>query len=265
MSKPIIASPFSDAARELDWSKLITVEVGGTEPEVSSQTVNIDYGVTRTFSVYEDLFRAQSPFFEAALGRDFIEAKDRVVKLPEHTPEAFDVYLRWTYSYRIFIPGMIGCTDSGNDMKTVNCTETERNVFSIICRAYILGDVLQDSQFKDALMDALIEQTKECASWPTEEVKYVYGNTMSDAPIRCLLVSMAGTGCVGRSWLGQRGGDFYDEADRKYSTIDFLCDVMRIADERLRGVVNNLRWREETCRFHEHGPRECYKAKLGID
>lgn len=172
--------------------------------------------------VYEDLFRAQSPFFEAALGRDFIEAETRVVKLREHTPEAFDVYLRWVCSHRVFIPGKtIGLARADDDSEDENAktVEKETKYFSIVCRAYILGDVLQDSDFKDALIDAFIEEVSSCFSWPTKEAKYVYDNTIKDANLCRVLAEMA-AGRMGLRVLAECGDAFFEDAAQKYGTVD---------------------------------------------
>ncbi|QDS75898.1 hypothetical protein FKW77_002513 [Venturia effusa] len=257
-----MTSPFSNKALEADWSKIVTVEVGGMQPEFGSQTVAIDYTATRTFFVYEDLFRAQSPFFEAALGRDFIEAKDRVVKLPEHTPDAFDVYLRWANSYQIFVPGMEGRSCHSDDEKN---TQHEIMIFSLFCRAYVLGDVLQDSDFKDALIDAFIEEVALREGWPTKEARYVYENTMRDAPMRHVLAAMAATGCLGEFDQEIRGDDFCNESAREFGNIDFFCDVLKIADQMLSKTTGTIAWHEETCRFHEHKSGPCYSIRAGIE
>lgn len=44
------------------------------------------------FVVHEDLIRARSPFFEAALGRDWKEASEKLVPLPDDSPDAFAIY-----------------------------------------------------------------------------------------------------------------------------------------------------------------------------
>ncbi|KAE9963886.1 hypothetical protein BLS_008835 [Venturia inaequalis] len=250
-----------DDTSEPDWAKFVTVKVGGTEPEFSSQTVDIDHAVTRDFLVHEDLFRANSPFFEAALGRDFIEAHDRIVKLPEHTPEAFQVYLRWVYARRIVIP----ITGDGEEMVK----------FSIMCRAYVLGDILQDVDFKDALIDAIIHRVLLDYYWPSKEAKYVYENTIKDAPLRRLLAAMTAADGLG-VWDGNLEhliNSVYGEEAQKYNTVEFLCDVMRLMHERMEASTSRrsaededdeLEWFEKTCRYHEHIEGKCYTTRIGV-
>jgi hypothetical protein len=245
-----------------DWSKLIAVEVGGSKPEVASQSVELDYDTMRTFQVYEDSFRAQSPFFEAALGRDFIEAHDRIVKLPEHTPAAFEIYLRWVYSRRIVIPfkaKKIEPEDDRDRKKMVRMNDTA--TFNLMCRAYILGDVLQDVDYKDALIDAIIHQMRTASYWPVREAKFVYGNTMKNSPLRRVLVAMTATELFGIS-----NDVVYGEKWRKYNTLDFLSDIMELLDRRLSPgshEENSVKWDENTCRYHEHEEGRCYRARIG--
>jgi hypothetical protein len=98
------------------WAKFIAVEVGGSKPEVASQSIDLDYDIIRTFQVHEDLFRTQSPFFEAALGHDSIEAHNGIVKLLEHDRAAFEVYFRWVYSRRIVV---LDKSSQGDDVDDV--------------------------------------------------------------------------------------------------------------------------------------------------
>lgn len=55
------------------------------------------------FVVHDDLIRAKAPFSEAAMSRDWKEAKEKLFKLPEETPEIFRIYIHWIYS------GLIVC------------------------------------------------------------------------------------------------------------------------------------------------------------
>lgn len=78
--------------------------VGGTIPEAPSQTgTNCDNGAEKTYVVHEAIVRAESPFFEAALSKEWQESKERIVRLPKQYPEAFDVYIGWVYSGKIII------------------------------------------------------------------------------------------------------------------------------------------------------------------
>lgn len=53
------------------------------------------------FLIHESVIRSESPFFEAVLSRDWKEAKEKLVSLPQAAPDAFRIYVDWMYSRRI--------------------------------------------------------------------------------------------------------------------------------------------------------------------
>lgn len=143
--------------------------------------------------------------------------------------------------------------------------KAQKKVFSVLCRAYILGDILQDVDFKDALVDVFIHQVMRCTGWPSEEARYVYGNTMKDAPLRRVLAAFTAADVLRSGYFdkpGIMGEGLYWEAAQKYSTVEFLCDVLRLVDKRLNPgggeqEEDQLQWHEDTCRYHEHEEGQC--------
>ncbi|KAF2427729.1 hypothetical protein EJ08DRAFT_699467 [Tothia fuscella] len=89
------------------------------------------------FVVHEELVKSTSSFFQKALTNGWKEAQERCVKLPLQEPQHFHVYVHWLYSRMVATP--------------------EDNTLADLYRAkmFILGDILQDDQFKDAVLDAL--------------------------------------------------------------------------------------------------------------
>jgi hypothetical protein len=239
--------------------------VGGKVADYSSQRVNEkednadndnkdDRDVkdaTKAFLVHETLFRSQSPFFEAALGKEWKEAEERVVKLPEHAPKAFEVYLRWVYSHRIRLS------------LPTNTNQETIETFGVLCRAYVLGDVLRDYDFKDAIVDA-ITHFYQLAGWrlPTEHSAYIYENTPPEAKIRRVLVFLA----VGVN--GELEASIHKKECRKFTNVDFLSDVVEQMSKRLDADqysdINPLEAGWRACQYHEHGTaNDCYKIKYG--
>lgn len=233
-----------------DWSKFITVQVGGSKPEFPSQTFESDYTNTKTFLVYETQFRAQSPFFESALGREWKESEERLVRLPYHDPEAFELYLRWVYSHRVIL-------------QSTKWDETEKAAAcSLIARAYVLSDVLQDTDAKDALLDALVDY-QEQADWTAyEEARYIYENTQSQSPIRRLLVAMV----VTKDKLRPVKPPLYAQQSRKFNSVEFLCDILQSLDGDHGGPNKSINTgdSEDDCAYHEHGNNTCYRTKYRV-
>lgn len=248
-----------------DWTSFISVVVGGSKPEVPSQTAT--YGATKTFLVHETTIRASSPFFEAALSNpQWKEARNRTVPLEQHTPEVFEVYLRWVYSRR------------GITLKKTDDKEIAKNAYtSLLCRAYVLGDVLLDFDFKDAVIDALTIYTlSNCYCWI--EVKYIYGNTSKESKLRYWLVAVAVGGCGPKHLALEELSDFLPP--------EFLRDALvrtdRVAfpgharnqDEEKYGLHRLGGFRasysdllKDPCLLHEHGVEKmmCYRFKDALD
>lgn len=220
-----------------------------------------DNSVIKTFTVHETILRAQSPFFENAMARDWKEATEHEVKLPEHTPNFFEVYSRWAYSNRITVNKL----DVIQEARIAYC--------SILCRAYILGDTLQDTDFKDAIIDVLVSYT-DTAHWAClHEAKYIYGNTMYNAPLwRWFVAYIVHYGF---------GIQFSLEQLHAYHTIEFLRHILvridSVAVKKMEQVnedeLRNLRgfqpsfakMRENTCLLHEHGDQVCYMLRGVVD
>ncbi len=56
------------------------------------------------FVAHESVLCATSGFFRDSLSGDWLEGKERVVRLPEQSHEAFNVYLTWLYRNTIDLP-----------------------------------------------------------------------------------------------------------------------------------------------------------------
>ena len=78
--------------------------------------------------------------------RDGKEAGPRLVALPDHEPDIFQIYLRWIYFHQI-------------NVKRVYADDIEwiQNLLIRRIRTYILSDILQHRDFKGALIDTIAE------------------------------------------------------------------------------------------------------------
>lgn len=113
---------YTDIARRLG-TKIITVQVG--KP-----------GFTKYFTVHEELVRASSPFFEAALGRDWQEAAERIVNLPDDRPAIFQLYIQWLYSGQMF------CQVQGDKAQQLGNGVQTNNECDCFEQSFILADKL---------------------------------------------------------------------------------------------------------------------------
>jgi hypothetical protein len=97
------------------------------------------------FTVHEQLICASSEFFKAAMGREWRESEERLVRLLSCQAKAFQIYVQWLYSGRLYASQC-----GGPELKI----EAEKCNFM---QGYLLGDYLQDINYKDTLLDALRE------------------------------------------------------------------------------------------------------------
>lgn len=212
-------------------TKVITVRVG-VEP------AHVD------FTVHEDLVRKSSAFFEAALGREWLESKERMVRLPEYAAKDFMIYVQWLYSERLHMSPDGGAkepTESTNLMK-----------------GYLLGDYLQDTRYKDTLMDALIEwgwsaTEKDYAAIVSNWAYAVLSKTPKDCPLRKFLVDLTVWHTTSAFWVSSHQGfsnEFVAMVSVGFST---RCnDAYRVSP--LRTGAHGY------CSYHCHGDKQCYKT-----
>jgi hypothetical protein len=118
---------YTSSCYDYDYNSTITVLVGHEEQQ---------------FTVHKDTICAKSKFFRAARSERWnrlSEGKEKAIKLPETSVRDFQIYVHWVYTSKIEV-------DSGDATKT----------YADHLQAYILGDVLDDYQLRNAAMEQLI-------------------------------------------------------------------------------------------------------------
>lgn len=136
-------------------------------------------------------------------------------------------------------------------------------------RIYKMADYLQDPNFKDAIVDAIIEIMAELHSTRAEDrlflthdcVRFLYNYSAKTSPIRKLIVDWA-VKVLDHS-------DF--EAARKFGEQDaFISDVSKALGPVVLGQKTLAQCpdpfeMEMRCRYHEHTVvgKPCYKYKYG--
>jgi hypothetical protein len=188
-----------------------------------------------TLIAHENLVCASSVFFNKAMSQDWKEAKERSIKFEDEDPDVFQLYLHWLYRgtlpVRIDEPGQEGNAE-----------------YLQLAKACVLGDKLQDGDFQDVIIDAIVDKCKSEASdgrtwFPVGPViQQVYDNTLESSKARRLLTDLYishGSGSWLREWIKQ------DEIPR-----DFLFDVaIGFLDRRIDDPTKN----STLCEYHQHG------------
>lgn len=122
--------------------------------------------------------------------------------------------------------------------------EGDSDEYSTLVRAYILGDKLQDGDFKNTIMDAMVEKRKTGCYPEPPLVRHVYENTPDSSKIQLFLVDIYviwGTS----SWI-----------DKKHNLPEafihrILCAFFDMKDRSTYWHTVAKESRE--CRYHQHG------------
>lgn len=198
-----------------------------------------------SFHVNEKLICAASPFFDRAFGGEWDESRTRTIELREHDAQVFRTYMHWLYLQKLAVrndaPGSVGNEE-----------------YLHLAKAYVLGDFLSDGDFKDAVIDAILEKSTTTASdgkiWSPvgPVIRHIYDNTLGCSQARQLLVDIYTRNGHG-NWL-------QDWAHRDDLPKDFLLDLaVALLDKRSRPVPAIPL---DPCRYHQHkSNRSCYKNK----
>lgn len=138
------------------------------------------------FTVHKDFICNKSLFFKTACSKDWKEAHERVVSLPETALAMFAAYLDWGY---------VGNVESGELFQRIfSDTDLAKEMDEHI-EFYLLADFIQDTKLAVRIVVSLmskLEQTKQHDSLPgVNLLKHVYDNTGIRSLLRRVLVDVA--------------------------------------------------------------------------
>ncbi|KAJ4373346.1 hypothetical protein N0V83_003641 [Neocucurbitaria cava] len=235
-------------------SKTLTLESFGSEP------ITVIVGANKKkFFVHESRLRASSDFFNKALAHDFQEKLTRTITLPEVNSGDFLIYVTWLYS------GWFSSIedDRQNEKASSNDNSTPDAKWQDWCTSYELGNLLQDHDFKDALIDVAIENMRTDDTYFFNMDDTIYRYSLSGSPHRQFAVEVAL-----RLWDDT---EFGMAAQRAHST-EFLTDLVGSLGIRRKNSIKKASPARffkldsgdyDACVFHEHTLKAapCYKEK----
>jgi hypothetical protein len=135
------------------------------------------------FVVIQSIATRSSKFFQAAMSRDWKEALEKRVMLPETEVRVFEGYLQWLYT---------------GDIAVAHGSFHEEVEF------YILGDFLHDIKFRNTVLESLIARCHEETLVPSAPlVQFAWDNTPSDSLLRQTILELWSTVSFRKSitWL----------------------------------------------------------------
>lgn len=137
------------------------------------RTITVYVGSAKVpFVVHTEVICEKSRFFKAACSDRWIEGQTKTVDLPEENPQVFQLYVSWLYKAKISLPG----TEAGYN----------QNALMLL---YVLGDVLDDYQLRNAAMVGMIDNIRNMSGCAGPQViQRFYGLTPVGSPLRRFLV-----------------------------------------------------------------------------
>ncbi|KAK1249986.1 hypothetical protein MKX08_009989 [Trichoderma sp. CBMAI-0020] len=216
-------------------------------PDLRGRTIAVTVGSPNpvTFYVHEHLICRTSAYFKRAMNAYWQTSATGSVTLQEEDPDVFEVYQHWLYFEKLAVqndkPGLEGNIE-----------------YVQLAKAYVLGEMLQDVNFKDAVLDAILIKSRSKASdgrtwFPVgPAIRCIYEGTPASSAARRLLVDLyTYHGCG--DWLTKW-------ANKDDLSKEFLLDLaVAILAKRPRPAAP-LTLTAGACKYHEHlpDPNSCY-------
>ena len=154
---------------------------------------------------------------------NWVESKDRLVKLPEADVKVFGVYTNMVYTNKLT------SRDASSEERTTKKTLYEEYVF--LSKLYVLAESLQDTLAKNDVVKAMVAVAKETptdGSWvipPTAAVKILYEGTSANDGARKLFVDL--WKCASLSRLSEKS---------QRLPYEFLCDLAMVLRQMFTAV-----------------------------
>lgn len=145
--------------------------------DIGDNVIFFDVGkdAPKRFTIHEDLVTPRSEFVALALKREWKEAQQRTIPLPDDEPDVFKLYKKWIYYCRIFSMNGTAANQQGD------------GEYCLLVKAYILGEKLVDNHFKDAIIDCIIDKLRSTAMFDLRLTNPIYNHTPETSPLRRLL------------------------------------------------------------------------------
>jgi hypothetical protein len=205
----------------------------------------------KPFAVHEDLLLTEGLFFKAALSHDWKEKQDRTIKLPYCHPSTFNIYAKWLYS------GQFCVIEDTEERETPLNLSAE---WVSLKQSYIMADYVLSTDFKDAVIDAIIEKMIDKNKCPTMVIELIYSRTTDKLPHRKVVREV-----MLKTWKDAQ----YQELRELNLTREDLLDLLIIVGTGSKGryVHDTHMWDAFNhmipCAYHEHTltGAVCYRAK----
>jgi hypothetical protein len=209
---------------------------------------------TQPVYVHQEVIARSSQFFYKALTGEFQE-KDGTVRLFGEELEQFKMYTQWLYS------GLIAM-HTGDSDEDKNGPEPLLRLQSLcLVDLYILGDVVQDDRFRNAVIDALLKGMDHYKCLLAFLVDKIELHLPCSSPLYKLVVDIWATRDDVGLYLGPTKG-----TDIANGSQAFWVNVAKALTLRCMGNSTPQPSFENRCHYHIHADgKDCTKVRIIID
>jgi hypothetical protein len=135
------------------------------------------------FYVHKNVLCKTSVFLQNATKPEWTGPLPRPIDLTDENPKIFQAYLHWLYSRKVATE-----TSLANDCGDASGGHPELE-YNLLSKSYLLGEKLMNSNYHNAVMEAITYGAAIGCSFPGDEcVRLVYKRTTASSPLKKLLV-----------------------------------------------------------------------------
>jgi len=204
------------------------------------------------FIVRKNLATRHSDVIRKAFAGGWKEAKENVVRFPEESPEAFQVFVTFLDT------GVIHLNHFKSNKPTV-AQEAQNNQdideeWNKIAQSWLLGEHLSCASFKDALVDKMVHTLQTTAEIPKTMFPKIIAGSVARSGMRDLLVDVAAYHLFAADLEAQPDDDEFAGYWKQVA----IAYRHRITNPALSAPYDRG---DVGCRYHDHGKDNlCYKA-----
>jgi hypothetical protein len=184
--------------------------------------------------VHKDALTKDSTFFRGALDKEFREAKEKLVRMPEADVEAFAIYIQWVYNNKIVLLEPEDVKSDGNALRRTR----------LLVNLYILADLAGNTSLMNQTVDEYNELLQAVKVGPCPaDVTRAYDDTPDKSKLRKFVLDWY-LSTVQIDWLEKNMSAMPDQFVR-----DLAIGFGKMA---ANGARPKSPYTREKCEYHIH-------------
>lgn len=190
----------------------------------------------KEYPLHKGLLCHHSGFFRAMFAGDFQEGMMRLATMKDTDQDIFDMFQLWLYTRKLFNVEVA----------------SDKNVFPLLCRAWVFGDKIISPCFKNAVAEAILDNLISAWSFSASQLPFVYENTVDGSPLRSLIVEFIALTVPSLNTLAQR---MMKIQGVHLLPQKFFLDLLEARGEnKVYKIFNKDEFAKsiDRCRYHDH-------------